>query len=208
MNNTNPPQNIIQIATQLFVEYGIKSVTIDRIVKELRTSKRTIYNHFKDKTELLEACLAVYHAKVKEENEQIINSSANAIQAMGYLHQRIVQRANLLNPNFFNDIIHYYPGLLQKSYRNTGNFAHKELKKIADWGIEDGLFLEHLDTEVTTKTVLALLELLKDNNRFPLSEFSKERLTFGVMLPYLRGLCTAEGVKILKEQEQLFKELL
>ena len=65
--------HIIKTATKLFLKNGIKSVTIDRIVKELHTSKRTVYNHFKDKTALLTACLATYHATIKKENEQLID---------------------------------------------------------------------------------------------------------------------------------------
>jgi len=201
-------EKIIKVASSLFLSNGVKSVTINRIVKELHTSKRTIYSHFNDKTSLLEACLADYHASIRKENEEVIEEADNAIQAMGYLHQRIVYRASQTNPNFFNDILHYYPGLLQKSYRHTGNFAHKELQDLAEWGMRDGLFFKDLDIEVTSKTVLALLEMLKDTNRFPVAEFSKERLTFGIMLPYLRGLCTSKGVEILKEQEALFKILL
>ncbi len=201
-------ENIITTANKLFVEYGVKSVTIDRIVKELHTSKRTIYNHFQDKTELLKACLAAHNERIKAENEEIIEASDNAIQAMGYMHQRIIHRANLTNPNYYNDILHYYPGLLQESYRAAGNFAHRGLQKLGEWGIRDGLFVPELDIEVTSKTVMALLELLKDNNRFPIEKFSKERLSFGVMLPYLRGVCTPAGVAILKEQEELFKILL
>ena len=89
-----------------------------------------------------------------------------------------------------------------------GNFAHTELEELAKWGIKGGLFREDLDIEVTSKTVLALLELLKDTNRFPVSKFSKERLTFGIMLPYLRGVCTEKGLKQLEKQEALFKVLL
>lgn len=201
-------EEVIEVATLLFVEYGVKTITIDRIVKDLHTSKRTIYKYFEDKTALLEACLATYHQKIRQENEDVIKSSKNAIQAMGYLHQRIIYRASQTNPNFFNDILHYYPGLLQKSYKSMGNFAHSELEYLADWGKKDGLFLDDLDLEVTSKTVLALLELLKDNNRFPVSEFSKERLTFGIMLPYLKGVCTSKGLKQIQEQEALFKVLL
>jgi hypothetical protein len=94
---------------------------------------------------------------------------------------------------------------LQESYRSTGNFAHQELTDLAEWGIQDGIFLEDIDIEVAAKTVLILLELLKDNNRFPISQYSKERLTFGILVPYLRGVCTKRGIEILKLQEELFK---
>jgi TetR/AcrR family transcriptional regulator, cholesterol catabolism regulator len=181
---------------------------MDKIVKELHTSKRTIYAHFEDKTQLLKACLAVYHAKVAAENEEIIAQSENAIEAMGYLHQKIVQRSHQVNPNYFNDILHYYPGLLHESYRETGNFAHKQLVYLAQWGIKDGLFPPDLDVEVVGKTVLTLLKLLKDNDLFPVTEFSKERLTFGIMVPYLRGLCTAKGIMILEEQEELYRIII
>ena len=196
---------IIDTATQLFIKHGVKTITLDRLVKDLHTSKRTIYTHFKDKTDLLEACLAVYHTRVREENEEIIQSSENAIEAMGYLHHRIVGRTYNVNPNFFSDIIHYYPGLLHESYRNTGNFAHQQLVHLAEWGIEDGIFQEDMDVEVVGKTVLSLLKLLKDNDLFPAVEFSKERLTFGILLPYMRGLCTPKGIELLEMQEELFR---
>ena len=189
---------IIEVATDLFLKNGIKTVTLDRITSELHTSKRTIYTHFSDKTDLLKSCLNTYHARVRKENEEVIRNSENAIEAMGHLHQHIVNRANVTNPNFFNDIIHYYPGMLSESYHENGNFAHEELMYLAKWGIKDGLFVEDLDIEVAMKTVLNLLKLLKDTDQFPLQEFSKTRLTFGIMLPYLRGICTKKAFKFWK----------
>ena len=205
---TTQQERIIQTATKLFLKNGVKSVTIDRIVKELHTSKRTVYKHFPDKTALLKACLAVYHAKVKGENEAIIADSENAIAAMGKLLQQIIRRANVVNPNFFNDILHYYPGLLNESYRNTGNFAHKIFEDLANWGIEEGIFDKEVDVEVTVKTVLTMLKLLKDTSQFPIEEFSKERLTFGILIPYMKGLCTEKGLEILEMQEELFRVTL
>lgn len=196
---------IIETATKLFVQNGVKTITIDKIVKELHTSKRTLYTHFKDKTELLKACLAVYHTQVKAENEEVIDSAENVLEAMGYLHQRIIRRSYKVNPNFFSDILHYYPGLLNESYRETGNFAHQQLIELAEWGIKDGIFFKDMDVEVVGKTVLAMLKLLKDNNQFPITEFSKERLTFGILVPYLRGLCTLKGIELLEIQEELYR---
>ena len=202
---TTQQERIIQIATKLFLKNGVKSVTINRIVKELHTSKRTVYKHFPDKTALLKACLAVYHEKVAGENAALIKESENAIAAMGKLLQQIIRRANIVNPNFFNDILHYYPGLLNSSYRNTGNFAHQNLVDLAKWGIEDKLFQEALDIEVAVKTVLNMLKMLKDTNQFPLEKFSKERLTFGILIPYMKGICTPKGLEVLAMEEELFR---
>lgn len=196
---------IIETATKLFVQNGVKTVTITRIVQELHTSKRTIYNHFEDKTALLKACLAVYHSKVKQENEVVIAEADNAIEAMGYLLHKIVRRSHQVNPNFFSDILHYYPGLLNESYRNTGNFAHQQVTDMGTWGIKDGIFHPDMDVDVVGKTVLVMLKLLKDNKQFPVTEYSKERLTFGILVPYLRGLCTPKGQEILEMQSELFR---
>lgn len=195
---------IIETATKLFMQNGVKTITIDRIVKELHTSKRTIYNHFEDKVALLEACLDVYNANVRAENEEVIRTSDNVIEAMGHLHQKIVRRSHQINPNFFSDIIHYYPGLLHESYKRNGNYAHQQLIELASAGIKDGIFQKNMDVEVVGKTVLKLLKMLKDNELFPATEFSKERLTFGIMVPYLRGLCTDKGIKLVHIQEELF----
>jgi AcrR family transcriptional regulator len=195
---------IIETATRLFMEHGVKTITMDRIVKELHTSKRTIYSYFEDKVALLEACLDVYNANVRAENEEVIRSADNVIEAMGHLHQKIVRRSYQINPNFFRDIIHYYPGLLPESYKRNGNYAHQQLIELASAGIKDGIFQENMDVEVVGKTVLKLLKMLKDNELFPATEFSIERLTFGIMVPYLRGLCTEKGVKLVHIQEELF----
>ena len=196
---------IIETALRLFMQNGVKTITIDRIVKELRTSKRTLYSHFDDKLSLIHACLHDYNTKVRAENEDILRTSDNVIEAMGHLHQKIVSRSYQVNPNFFGDIIHYYPGLLHESYKRNGNYAHQQLIQIAREGVEDGIFEKDIDIAVVSKTVMALLKLLKDNELFPVSEFSKERLTISIMVPYLRGLCTSKGIKLLNVQEELFR---
>jgi len=196
---------IIETASKSFIVNGVKSVTIDKIVKELHTSKRTLYTHFKDKVELLGACLEDYNKKVKAENEAIIESADNVIEAMAKLHHQIVRRSYEVNPNFFQDVQAFYPTVLNDSYRNTGKYAHAQLIKLATWGIEEGIFRSDLDIEVVGQTVLVMQKLLKDKTKFPISEFSIERLTFGTLVPYLRGNCTLKGREILEIQEELFK---
>ena len=98
-------ERIIKVATQLFLENGVKNITMNRLVQELHTSKRTLYQYFEDKTALVKVCLFTYYAKIREDNEAVIKASDNAIEAMGRLFQKVVFRDSQVNPNFFKDII-------------------------------------------------------------------------------------------------------
>lgn len=196
---------IIKTSLKLFTQYGVKTITIDKIVKELHTSKRTLYQHFEDKNSLVKACLVEYNKSVASENQEILNSAKNVIEALGYLHQKIISRAQELNPNFYSDIANYHPGLLNESYIEADQFADKQFEYVSKWGIEDGIFVEDLDFEVVGRTVALMLKVINDHRMFPLQKYSKERLTFGIILPYLRGHCTSKGIKLLKIQEELFR---
>ena len=99
------------------------------------------------------------------QNEQIIGNAENAIQAMGYLHQQIVYRSTTNPPLMISSIT--TQAYCKSHYRENGSLSHMQLSMIGEWGIKDGFFDAEMDIDVTVKTVLALLELLKDNNRFP-----------------------------------------
>jgi len=196
---------IVETALRLFLQNGVKTITVDKIVKELCTSKRTLYQHFGDKSALVKACLVEYNKSVAQENEEVLHSSENVIEALGILLHKIVSRSHEVNPNFYTDVANYHPGLLTESYEEAGQFAHRQFMYIAKWGLDDGIFRDDLDIEVAGKTVVAMLKLCKDSRTFPGKKFSTQRLTFGIILPFLRGNCTDKGIKLVKIQEELFR---
>lgn len=195
---------IIEITTQLYLNNGVKSVTIADISKELSTSKRTIYNHFIDKTDLMQACIEQYLANIRSNNDEIINTSSTAIEAMGMIHQQILKRADYSDTNFYKDILKYYPSVLKDSYERNSKFAFRELLYLSKWGIKDGFFRKDMDPEVTMSTVQTLLKLCNNSKVFPSEQFSKARLTEGIMVAYLRGFCTEKGLAEVEKQKHLY----
>ncbi len=195
---------IIEITTQLYLKNGVKSVTIADITKELNTSKRTIYNHFIDKTDLMQACIEQYLAGIRSNNDEIINTCSSAIEAMGMIQQQILNRADYSNANFYKDILKYFPSVLKDSYEKNSKFAFRELLYLAKWGVKEGLFRKDLDPEVTMATVQTLLKLCNNSKIFPSGQFSKARLTEGIMVAYLRGLCTEKGLLEVEKQKHLY----
>lgn len=197
-------EHIIEVTTQLYLERGVKSVTIADISKELSTSKRTIYNHFLDKTDLMQACVEQYLASIRSNNDEIINTSSSAIEAMGMIHQQILKRADYSNANFYREILKYYPSVLKDSYKKNAEFAFRELLYLAKWGVKDGFFRKDLDPEVTMPAVQTLLKLCNNSKIFPSEQFSKARLSEGIMVAYLRGLCTEKGLLEVEKQKHLY----
>ena len=201
-------EHIIDITTQLFLRKGVKSVTIAELTKELSTSKRTIYNHFIDKTDLMQACIESYLASIRSNNDEIINKAGTAIEAMGLIQQQIIARADHNNATFYKDILKYYPSVLKDSYYKNSKFAFRELVYLAKWGVKDGFFVEDLDPEVTMQTVQNLLKLCNNTKVFPSNEFSKQRLTEGIMLTYMRGLCTNKGLIEVEKNKHLYLNIV
>lgn len=197
-------EHIIEVTTQLYLERGVKSVTIADISKELSTSKRTIYNHFLDKTDLMQACVEQYLANIRSNNDEIINTSSSAIEAMGMIHQQILKRADYSNANFYREILKYYPSVLKDSYKKNAEFAFRELLYLSKWGVKDGFFRKDLDPEVTMPAVQTLLKLCNNSKIFPSEQFSKARLSEGIMVAYLRGLCTEKGLLEVEKQKHLY----
>lgn len=195
---------IIETTTQLYLKNGVKSVTIADISKELSTSKRTIYNHFIDKTDLMQACVEQYLASIRTNNNEMINTCKSAIEAIGMIQQQILKRADYSNGNFYKDILKYFPSVLKDSYEKNAKFAFRELIYLSEWGVKEGLFRKGLDPEVTMTTVQTLLKLCNNSKKFPSSQFSKARLTEGIMITYLRGLCTEKGLLEVKKQKHLY----
>ncbi|GER58790.1 TetR/AcrR family transcriptional regulator [Patiriisocius marinus] len=195
---------IIEVTTQLYLKNGVKAVTIADISKELSTSKRTIYNHFLDKTDLMQACIEQYLSVIRSSNDEIINTCSSAIEAMGMIHQQILKRADYSNANFYKDILKNYPSVLKDSYVKNSEFAFRELLYLSKWGVKDGLFRKDLDPEVTMATVQTLLKLCNNTKKFPPEQFSKARLTEGIMVTYLRGLCTEKGLLEVEKQKHLY----
>ena len=53
-------KEIVDNALKLFMRYGVRSVTMDDIAKELSISKKTIYQHFADKDEIVSKAAEIH----------------------------------------------------------------------------------------------------------------------------------------------------
>lgn len=192
---------IVAGAAELFRIYGIRAVTMDTIAAHLGMSKRTIYERFRDKDELLYAVMNDMIRKQKEKVEQVLNSSSNVMEAIFTMIRVGREHMASMNPLIGSDLRKYHDAVLQRLKATCDNPDYEGAKKILQAGIEQGLFRDAIDIEIISRTVSGLGNLIGDTRLFPPEQFLHRDLIRNIMIIYLRGISTSEGNRLIDEME-------
>ena len=195
---------IIEGAAQLFRTYGIKSVTMDSIASHLGISKRTIYEVFSDKDELLISVLQWMAEKQRRLVQKIVDSSENAIIAIFRLLESNRDHFQDMSPAFQADLKKYhYESLMKKSEKcEMPDFRNN--RQIIDRGIGEKLFREDINPDLVNRCLYSLGRSTMDFELYPFEEFSRREVIKNVFINYMKGISTIEGITLINKLEALF----
>jgi AcrR family transcriptional regulator len=197
---------IIAGAAELFRMYGIRAVTMDTIAQHLGISKRTIYERFHDKDELLFAVMSSMIAKQKEKVESILNTSPNVIAAIFTMVRIGRDHAAAMNPLIGSDLRKYHSNVMQRIRESCENPDYEGARKIFSRGIEEGLIREDIDIEIVSRCFSGLGKMAGDENIFPPEKFAQTDLIRNTLLNYLRGISTDRGRMLIDEMDPLLNK--
>lgn len=190
-------ERITSKALDLFCQYGIKSVSMDELASSLGISKRTIYENFKDKEEILSSVLHMMREKKLEEFESLITDTSNVVEVFIAIIE-IHQNAPICSGRFFDDINKYYPKaarLIQEA--NEKN--NRELRVFLNKGIEEGYIRDDLNVEATAFLVEESTFTYIRASLLEEPRFSYRELFYTMMINFVRGISTGKGIKIIDE---------
>lgn len=88
-------ETIIQLAAEMFVGQGIKAVRMDDIARHIGVSKRTIYEQFGDKEELLYQCLSYYVREQDRRHAELGAQAKNVLEAMLLVFGDVMDKAEI-----------------------------------------------------------------------------------------------------------------
>ena len=108
-------QRIIEEAALLFRTYGIRAVTMDMLANQMGISKRTIYEVFKDKGELLSGVLKWMTIKQREAMNKIFSDTENVIEALFKMIDLMIDHFQNMSPAFQLDMKRYHNEILKKT---------------------------------------------------------------------------------------------
>jgi AcrR family transcriptional regulator len=141
-------ERIIEGASQLFRLYGVKSVTMDSLASQVGVSKRTIYEVFSDKDDLLEGVLRNMAAKQKELINRILEESDNAIDAIFRLLDVSRDHLQTMSPAFQADLKKYHIEVLMKKGDKCEMPDYRDNVKVIEKGIKQKIFRKNINPEI------------------------------------------------------------
>jgi len=187
----------------MFRTYGIRAVTMDMIASNLGMSKRTIYENFRDKDELLVHVLKCMEEGRKKLVEEKLNSSSNVIEAIFRLLKLTNEHFRTMNPAFYVDIKKYHHTILKSGLCEIPDLSGSH--KIVEKGVADGIFRSDIDFEIVNRGMYGIFRLTGDFELFPAGEFSRQSIVANLYVNFLRGISTPKGLKLIEKQISEFE---
>ena len=192
---------IIQGAAELFRTYGIKAVTMDSIATQLGMSKRTIYEVFSDKDELLIGVLTWMVEKQKDLVKKVLDESENAIAAIFKLLEINSDHFQQISPAFFSDLKKYHNEVLVNKSNKYEMPDYSNNLEVIERGIKEKLFRREINADLVNRCLFTLFRSTMDTNLYPYEKFSRRDVIRNVVINFLRGISTSEGIYLINKHE-------
>lgn len=192
-------KKILETARNQFIQFGFKSVTMDDIAALLSISKKTIYEHFANKTALVEACVDFVFEEMSAGIRHIQENETNPIEGLFEVKKMALKHMtnSSRSPQF--QLQKYYPEIYIKLKKRELKTMGKGFKKSLKRGIDMGLFRDCIDVDFITQIYFNGLNGLRNPELFPAEKYDPDQLLGNYLDYHLRAITTPQGVAVLDQ---------
>lgn len=187
---------IIDYAMGEFYKRGVRAVKMDEISQGLHVSKRTVYEIFGDKEELLLAGLKIKSLEMMEKLETYsCNVAHNVVDIIGYFYKLQMEVNSMVGVAFYEEI-HRMPRVIEFfNQEHEREFADRV--KFLKAGVEEGLFRQDIDYSLTMELLSASMSEIMRNQIY--KKYSMQQIFDNFFLVIIRGFCTERGAALLNK---------
>lgn len=202
MKTESIKKKIISESIDLFMKYGLRSVTMDDIAKHLGMSKKTIYQLFKDKEDIIVQSTSVVFDAENKMMEKIENEAENAVEELFRLTLCLRERTKNTSTTALFDMKKYY----QKAWIKYKKFKHdviyKSVIKNLKRGMKEGLFRSNINPKVLAQLRISEIELSFEKDSFPEDEFSLVEIHEQFLDHFTYGILSKKGLNLFETYKQ------
>lgn len=188
---------IIQKATEIFMQYGIKSVNMDDIARHLGISKKTLYKYVSDKKELVRKGMDLHCAAEDHFIAEIEKQGLNAIDENFEIMKFLTSMLKTLHPSIMFDMEKYHPEIWKEMIQSRKETTYGAVKRNLEKGKQEGLYREDLDPKLIATLYINSIDAIFNFKNNPEIELSILDQYLEVFRYHIRGIASAKGVEYL-----------
>jgi TetR/AcrR family transcriptional regulator, cholesterol catabolism regulator len=207
MEEFDTRDKILKSSEELFMKYGVRSISMDDIARHLSVSKKTLYQHFADKEDLVVAVSKSHLESERKVYESLRDSSSNSIEHLAKISVCMKQEMEELNPSMLFDIQKFHP----KAWTVWSNFKKEVVREIVNnlkRGIEEGYVREEVNPEIFAIVRLELVQVVFDDDIFPRNKFKLAEVQIQLFDHFVFGLVTEKGKKLYQKYKTKSTKLI
>lgn len=187
---------IIDYAMGEFYKRGVRAVKMDEISQGLHVSKRTVYEIFGDKEELLLAGLKIKNQEMREKLEAYAcNVAHNVVDIIGYFYKLQMEVNSMVGVAFYEEI-HRMPRVIE-FFDQEHEREYADRVKFLKAGVEEGFFRQDIDYSLTMELLSASMSEIMRNQLY--KKYSMQEMFDNYFLVIIRGFCTERGAALLNK---------
>jgi AcrR family transcriptional regulator len=202
MEEKDVKEKILAGSEALFMKYGIRSVSMDDIARHLSVSKKTLYQHFADKDELVTVMSQSHMQRETSEYEAITKASENSIDELNKISVRIKCDMEEMNPSLLFDLQKFHPRAWSLWLKHKTDFIMHSIVRNLNQGINEGYFRSEINPEIIAISRLVLIESAFDDQIFPKVKFNLVEVQSQFFDHFVYGLCTDKGRKLYQKYKE------
>ena len=190
---------ILKKANEMFMTYGIKSVTMDDISRANGISKKTLYQYVENKADLLTKAI---HLQNNEEMKALASCkelAQNAIEEVILVSRYVNKLLQSINPSAVYDLQKYYIEHFNLMRSLHEQFIFNLIKKNLKAGIEEGLYRNDMNIDVVAKLYGGTSNIILDTNLFPIDKYKRSDLHREFIRYHLHAMVSEKGHDVLEE---------
>jgi AcrR family transcriptional regulator len=197
-----PKERIIKEARGLFFRVGIRSVTMDDIAAQVGMSKKTLYQHFADKDELVDNLVDGEIGLMQNETMECINNSANAIEEIFISMEMANKHFTKMNPMVLFDLHKFHFNSFQKFMDHKNTFLMSVITDNLKRGLAENLYRTDTKIDIMAKYRLQMLMLPFDMEAYPPMQYNLIDVSNAMIENFLYGLSTEKGYKLIEQYKK------
>ena len=191
-------EDILRKATEMFLTLGFKSVTMDDIAAEMGISKKTIYQHFATKDELVEAVAMDLFERISCGIDSIRQMELNPINEIFEIKSFMTRQLKNENASPFHQLKKYFPKISETLKSNQYCKMEDCVQQNLERGISMGLYRPEIDVDFITRIYYVGSSAIKDEDLFPRENFLITDLAEKYLEYHLRAIVTPKGLELIE----------